>query len=183
MSAPKFSGAWKLWTGIGLAILLFADVALGVFLWQNSRQSAESRRTDRERVALKAKLMNGDVKRAEEIRAALPQVGKDCSAFYEKTFPSATTGYSDIESDLDSIASHAGLKTSGVSFKPTELKDRGVTQLEITTQVSGDYPSIIKFINGLEVSKNFYLLNDLSLDSASTGGIRLQLKLHTYFRT
>jgi Type II secretion system (T2SS), protein M subtype b len=183
MITPKFSRAWKLWTGTGLAILLLADVALGVFLWQNSKQSAESRRTDRERVALKAKLMNGDVKRSEEIRAALPQVGKDCTSFYEKTFPSAATGYSDIEADLDSIASHAGLKTSGVSFKPTQLKDRGVTQLEITTQVSGDYPSIIKFINGLEVSKNFYLLNDLALDSASTGGIRLQLKLHTYFRT
>jgi Tfp pilus assembly protein PilO len=183
MIAPKLNGAWKMWTGVGLGILAFADIALGIFLWRNSLQSPESRRADREKVALKAKLMNADVKRTEQIRAALPQVGKDCTAFYEKTFPSAATGYSEIESDLDSIASHAGLTTSGVSFKPTQLKDRGVTQLEITTQVSGDYNSIVKFINGLEVSKKFYLLNDLALDSASTGGIRLQLKLHTYFRT
>jgi Tfp pilus assembly protein PilO len=183
MTPPKLNGAWKMWTGVGLGLLLLADLALGVFLWETSRESPESRRAEREQIALKAKLMHADVKRTEQIRAALPQVGKDCSVFYQKTFPDAATGYSEIETDLDAIASHAGLKTSGVSFKPTELKDRGVTQLEITTQVSGDYNSIIKFINGLEVSKNFYLLNDLALDSASTGGIRLQLKLHTYFRT
>jgi len=182
-NTSKFKSAWKMWTGLAVGLLLLADIALGVFLWETSRQNAESRRSQREKLALNAKLMTGDVKRAEAIRAALPQVGKDCSVFYEKTFPSATSGYSDIETDLDTIASHAGLNTSGVTFKPTVLKDRGVTQLEITTQVSGDYNSIIKFINGLEVSKNFYLLSDLALDSASTGGIRLQLKLHTYFRT
>ncbi len=183
MTSPRLNSSWKKWIGAGVALLLLADLALGVFLWQNSRDSEQSRRAEREKLALKAKLMNADVKRTEQIRGALPQVGKDCADFYQKTFPDAANGYSAIESDLDAIALHAGLKTSGVSFKPTELSDRGVTQLEITTQVSGDYLSVIRFINGLEVSKNFYLLNDLALDSASTGGIRLQLKLHTYFRT
>jgi hypothetical protein len=183
MITPRMNGPWKKWTGLALGLLLLADVALGVFLWETTRQGPASRRAQHESLALKAKLMGADVKRTEQIRASLPQVGKDCSVFYQKTFPDVTTGYSAIATDLDSIASHAGIKTSGVSFKPTELKNRGVTELEITTQVSGDYPSIIKFINGLEVSQNFYLLNDLALDSASTGGIRLQLKLHTYFRT
>lgn len=183
MTPRRLIGPWKKWTGLGVALLLLADLALGAFLWETSRQGEVSRRAEHEKLALKAKLMNADVKRTEQIRGALPQVGKDCSDFYQKTFPDATTGYSQIETDLDSIAAHAGLKTSGVTFKPTELKNRGVTQLEITTQVSGDYLSIIRFINGLEVSKNFYLLNDLALDSASTGSIRLQLKLHTYFRT
>jgi Tfp pilus assembly protein PilO len=179
---PKNS-AWKQWLGGGLALLLLLDLGLAVFLWQSSRQGAESMRAERERLAMTAKLMNADVKRTEKIRDSLPQVGKDCTDFYQKTFPDAATGYSEIETDLGAIALHAGLRTSGISFKPTELKDRGVTQLEISTQVTGDYPSIIKFINGLEVSKNFYLLNDLQLDSATTGGIRLALKLHTYFRT
>ena len=42
---------------------------------------------------------------------------------------------------------------------------------------------MIKFINGLEQSKNFYLLNDLHLTSANAGMIKLQLDLRTYFRT
>ena len=46
-----------------------------------------------------------------------------------------------------------------------------------------DYPAVIQFINGLERSKYFYLLDDLQLGSASSGAIRLQIGLHTYFRT
>jgi type IV pilus assembly protein PilO len=183
MSKNRLNTAWKKWTVAGLSILILADVALLAFLWQSGQQGVESMRAERDRLALKAKLLTADVKRGDEIKASLPQVGKDCTKFYDDTFPNGATGYSDVEVDLDSIAAKAGLKTSGISFKPTDLKDRGVTQLEITTQVSGDYSAIIKFINGLERSKNFYLLNDLQLDSASTGGIRLQLKLHTFFRT
>ncbi len=49
--------------------------------------------------------------------------------------------------------------------------------------MDADYPAVIQFINGLERSKYFYLLDDLQLASATTGGIRLQIGLHTYFRT
>jgi hypothetical protein len=170
MNKKRLNAAWKVWTMLGLGLLVLADVALVFFLWQSGTQGEQVMRADRDHLALTAKLLKADVRRAEKIRASIPQVGKDCTDFYDKTFPRAAVGYSSIENDLDSIASHAGLPISGISYKPKELPDRGVTEL-------------IRFINGLEVSKNFYLLNDLSLDSASTGGIRLQLKLHTYFRT
>jgi len=72
------------------------------------------------------------------------------------------------------------------------VKGRGVEEIKISETVEGDYPSIIKFINGLEQSKYFYLLSDLKLDLASISGtgvgnqgslIRLHLELRTYFKT
>ena len=108
---------------------------------------------------------------------------EDADSFYRKTFLDRTTGYSSIESDLNAIASGAGLHTSGVTFKEKEVKDRGVTEISMTTSVEGNYSSIIKFINGLERSKNFYLLNNLHLASATQGGIKLDLQLQTYFRS
>jgi hypothetical protein len=63
------------------------------------------------------------------------------------------------------------------------VKGRGVTEISIGTSVEADYPAVIQFINGLERSKYFYLLDDLQLGSASSGAIRLQIGLHTYFRT
>ena len=42
---------------------------------------------------------------------------------------------------------------------------------------------MIQFINGLEHSKNFYLLHALELDTSSSGIIRLKLGVRTYFRT
>ena len=58
-----------------------------------------------------------------------------------------------------------------------------MTLVTVLDSVDGDYPAIIQFINGLERSKYFYLLNNLQLDTSNLGGIRLRLELRTYFRT
>lgn len=175
--------AWKKWAGITLTILLLADAGLVVFLWQTARQGPQEMRAQRDRLALQSKLLKADIARGERIRASLPQVGKDCESFYRQSFLDPITGYSDIETDLDSIASKARVKTTGFSFKQKEVKDRGVTEIAIDTRVDADYPAIIEFIDGLERSKYFYLLDVVQLDSAAAGGIQLQIGLHTYFRT
>lgn len=173
---------WKLWTGIALALVLALDLGLGFVLWQSYSQGPQAMRAERDRLAIRAKLLRADVDRGEKIRASLPQAGKDCETFYRESFLDAATGYSRIESDLDTIASHSGVRTSGFSFKQKEIKERGVTEISINTAVEADYPAVIQFINGVERSKNFYLLDSLHLASATTGGIRLELELHTYFR-
>ncbi len=174
--------SWKKWTGIALALLVLADGALAGYLWQAGREGPEEMRAQRDRLAAQVKLLKADVARGEKIRASLPQVKKDCDAFYSESFLDRITGYSDIETDLDSIAAKAGVKTTGFSFKQKQVKDRSVTEISIGTSVDADYPAVIQFINGLERSKYFYLIDDLQLSSASTGMIRLQIGLHTYFR-
>lgn len=177
------SHTWKTSAGIALGVLLLADAGLGVFLWQTAREGPQEMRAERDRLALQSKLLKADIARGERIRASLPQAGKDCDSFYRQSFLDPVTGYSDIETDLDAIASKAGVKTTGFSFKQKEVKDRGVTEIAITTSVDADYPAIIEFIHGLERSKYFYLLDVVQLNSAAAGGIQLQLGLHTYFRT
>lgn len=174
---------WKKAIGAALALLLLADLALIFFLWRASKQGPEALRADRDRLTLQAKLLRADVQRGEKIRVSLPQAGNDCDSFYNQSFLDARTGYSQIEADLDSIAAKAGVKTPGYSFKQKEIKDRGVTEISISTSVDADYPAVIEFINGLERSKNFYLVDGLHLSSANAGGIRLDIELHTYFRT
>jgi hypothetical protein len=174
---------WKTWTSVALGVLLLADLALAVFLWQGARQDPAALRAERDRLAVQAKLLRADVERAQKIRASLPEAGRDCDTFYRQSFLDAATGYSQIESDLSAIAAQSGVKTSGLSFKRTEIKDRGVTQISINTSVDADYSAVIRFINGLERSKNFYLLDGLRLGTGATGGIKLDLELHTFFRT
>jgi hypothetical protein len=186
MSANRKWENWKIATVVGLSLLLAADIGLCIFLWQTSRQAPGELRAQRDRLMGQAKLLRADVARGEKIRASLPQVGEDSDNFYRESFLDEKTGYSDVELDLAAIAAKAGVKTSGFSFKRTEIKGRGVTEIEIGTTVDADYPAIVEFINGLERSKNFYMLDDLRLNSAAAstgGGIRLELGLHTFFRT
>jgi len=175
--------SWKTWVGIALGLVLALDLGLAGYLWRASFRQPEALRTERDHLALQAKKLKADVDRGDKIRADLPQAGKECDAFYQQSFLDSLTGYSRIESDLGEIAAKSGVRISGYTFKQKELRNRGVTEIEITTTLDADYPAVIQFINGLERSKNFYLLDSLHLSSVSTGGIRLDLDLHTYFRT
>jgi Tfp pilus assembly protein PilO len=174
---------WKILIGVALGVLLLADVALVFVIWQSSREGVESTRAQRDRLAMQAKLLKADVERGEKIRASLPQIGKDCDAFYHDKFLDSGGGYSAIVSDLGGLTNKAGLKSSGFTFQQKEVKDHGVIEIGIKTSVQGDYPAIIRFISDLEHSKNFYLLDNLHLDTGNTGGIRLSLDLRTYFGT
>jgi hypothetical protein len=177
---------WDTWKKIilsALGLLLLADLALAFVLWQASREGVDRMRAQRIRLETQAKLLKADVARGDKIRASLPTVGKDCDAFYHDAFLDSNTGYSDIESDLGNIAVKSGLRVGGLTLNQKEVKGRGVTLITISESVDGDYPAIIKFINGLERSKYFYLLNNLQLDTSNLGGIRLRLELRTYFRT
>jgi Tfp pilus assembly protein PilO len=173
----------KIAIGLALAALLAMDAALLYVRWQGAHEAPYEMRAQRDRLQAQAKLLRADVQRGEKIRDSLPKVGKDCDAFYHESFLDPKFGYSEIESDLGAIAQKAGLKTSAITFREKALKDHGVTEIGISTSVEGSYNSILHFISGLEQSKKFYLLNDLRLDSATTGGIRLRLELQTYFRT
>jgi hypothetical protein len=182
----------KKWVIGALVILLAADIGLVYIRWQNTREGEASMIAERDRLALLAKSLKGDVARGERIRASMSGVTKEYDAFYRTDFESTTDGYSEIEADLDGIAAKASVKSSGVAFDQKEVKGRGVEEIKITDTVDGDYPAIIKFINGLEQSKYFYLLSDLKLDSAVNGNanagnqgaiLRLHLELRTYFRS
>jgi Tfp pilus assembly protein PilO len=176
---------WKKTIVVALALLCAADLALVYQLWQSSREGAEALTVQRDRLKMQAKLLKADVARGESIRQDLSGEGREYDNFYHSAFLATDNGYSTIEDDLGTIAAKANLRSSGISFKQKELKGRDVTEIDISDTVEGDYPAIIHFINGLEHSRNFYLLSNLRLQSANNpgGGIRLQLDLQTYFRT
>jgi hypothetical protein len=166
-----------------VALLLLLDLGLVFAIWRAAESVPQAQRDERNRLAAQAKLMAADVGRAQGIRQRLPQKGRECDQFYADQLVPAASGYSTLIADLGEIAGHAGLKTNLVGFKQKELTERGVTEVRITAAVEGDYPSLIRFINGLERSKNFYLLDQLTLASSTTGGIKLSLELRTYFRS
>jgi hypothetical protein len=70
-----------------------------------------------------------------------------------------------------------------MAFKQKAIDKRGVDEITITISTQGAYPSLVSFINALERSKGFYLLDSLSLDSSAEGVLKMNLVLRTYFRS
>ncbi len=170
----------------GVILLVLADVALAAYSWQLS----SAPRAPQQQLAVETKqhdLLKADIKRAQDIRDNIPAIQKDCDHFEQSLFP-ASAGYSAVRSELGAIARKSGIQLEDLSFKQTEISNRGMTEVAIDATVSGDYKSVIGFLNGLQRSANLYEVDALTLASenanqASANVIKVALHLKTYFRT
>jgi Tfp pilus assembly protein PilO len=166
-----------------LGLVVAVDIALATVSWQ----LADSSRTPQSELnALKRQhaLMTADITRAETIRTTLPDVEQQCDTFFRQNFRPIASGYSSVVSDFGTLTRGAGLQAGNLSFHQHEADKRGVTQVDILAVVDGDYSSVVRFINDLQHSDTFYVLEGLSLAASGSGGqLKLNLQLRTYFRS
>ncbi len=166
-----------------VAAILAADLGLlGYDVYRQApTDAAQTQEENRVRAGLNR--LREDVKQADSIREYLPEIRKQYDGFFTNELRPAATGYSSIVADLNSIGKEAGLRLNGLSFTQRDVGDRGVTEIQITGAVEGAYPNLVSFINGLERSNSFYVLEGLELASSTGGELRMNLKLKTYFRS
>ncbi len=165
-----------------LAVVLGADAVLVVVNWRPGQTPEEQRRelAARQRVH---DLLAADAKRLEGIRERLPDAQSQGDKFFSEEFREASSGYSAVVADLGNIAKKAALATGALSFRQREVANRGMVEVEVAGTIEGDYAGLVRFINGLERSENFYLLDNLTLASSAGGKLKLNLQLRTYFRS
>lgn len=175
--------SWRSLVMGAVGAIVLVDLILLIFLWQLNASDPAALMRQRVDLEAQAKLLKADVARGQQIRKNLPGIGGEADHFYRDQLAPAAQGYSSIVGDLSEIATKAGLRTAGTSFRDKKLEGRGVTEVDIDEIVEGDYASVLHFIEGLERSKNFYLLTDLGLEPQTAGGLRLRLELRTYFRS
>jgi|HubBroStandDraft_3_1064219.scaffolds.fasta_scaffold247411_2 Tfp pilus assembly protein PilO len=165
-----------------IGLILLADIALIGVNWQLA--SAQGNPADELRaLRIRRDLMTADIRRAEAIRAGLPGVQTETANFMEKDLRPTAAWASTIKDDLDALAKESGLQLTTTHFKQKSIDKRGVDEITISVTMQGAYPSLVSFINSLERSKNFYLLDSLTLDTGSEGALKLNLELRTYFRS
>ncbi len=181
MSHP--SKRWKQWVRIAVFAVVAADGLLAYANWSSTDAGARAAVDHLKDLRQQHKMLGADVRRVTAIRDRLSDVERDASKFYRDEFLAAGTGYSAIIADLNQISKASALQATNVGFKEHVLEMRGVTEITVTATVDGDYVSVVRFINGLERSKNFYLLDSLTLASSTAGNIKLNLQLRTYFRS
>ena len=165
-----------------LAAIVLADLVLLGINW-NLTSSPHSPQSELKFLARQHALLSADVTRAQKIREDLPAVQKESDGFFHDQFRPIASGYSGLEDDLGVLTRTAGLRTEGLSFRQKPADKSGVSEIEIGATVDGDYPSVVRFIDELERSPNFYILDSLSLAAGSAGQLKLNLQLRTFFRT
>jgi len=110
----------------------------------------------------------------------IPEARKQIGDFYHDRLPEA---YSAISTNLDKVGAESGVKVTGERYTEKDAEIEGLQRVEISADVSGDYLPLVRFINGLERSKLFFMVDGLQLGSEQGGVIKLQITLETYLRT
>lgn len=165
-----------------LGIVIAADLALIGVNWKLNN-SPHVQPSELNRLEMLEKQYRADNARLERFRTELPADEKQWDQFFTTHFHPAVAGYSAISEDLGSLSNSAGLRSDSISFRQHPPDARGLVQVDISTAIEGDYDGLIQFLNKLEHSENFYVLDALALASSSQGKLRLNVQLRTYFRT
>jgi Tfp pilus assembly protein PilO len=165
-----------------LAVILMADAVLIGARWRIN-SSTHVQPGDLNRLTMLEKQYRADNTRLERFRTELPADEKEWDEFFTSHFHPAGAGYSAISEDLGDLSRTAGLRSDTISFHQHSPDARGLVEVDISTAVEGDYDSLVQFLNKLEHSENFYVLDSLALASSSLGKLRLNVQLRTYFRT
>ena len=165
-----------------LGVIVLLDlVLLGVQWKMNSTTHVQP--GDLRRLGMLEKQYRADDTRLDRFRSELPADEKQWDEFFNTHFHPAGAGYSAISEDLGDLSRSAGLHSDAISFHQHPADARGLVQVDISTAVEGDYDSLVQFLDKLEHSDNFYVLDSLALASSSVGKLRLNVQLRTYFRT
>ena len=103
---------------------------------------------------------------------------KGAGHFYDGRVPGADSA---ILAELGALATKANVRLSRgqYAFAPA-LHD--VMEVRMDESVSGDYTSVMKFINSVERDKMFFVINGLTLTGTQGGLVNLRLKVTTYLR-
>lgn len=168
-----------------LGLLLAADVGLAAYSWQLA-SSPHSSQAELDAQNMRLKLLKGDIKSAQSIKDNMPATLQDCEKF-EQSLPPESIGSSSIMSELYDIARKSGLQIVTLANKQKEIPNRGMMEVSINATVSGEYGSVVRFVNGLQRSQRFYIVDGLALGSdtqnqAAKGSIRVELHIRTYLR-
>ncbi len=160
---------------IGLVIL---DLACVGYLLSPAGRSRQARQREYTKLRQHLVAKQQEVLPTRGMDGKLKQASQDISGFYQARFPAE---YSVVAEELGKIAGDTGIRLSGVKYEEKDAPIEGLRRLNMEVSLSGDYLQEVKFINALERSKLFFLIDGITLGEQQ-GNVRLQLKLETYLR-
>lgn len=159
-----------------LLLLVAVNISIGarlVMAWHTlhasrPEQVAEQQASFRE-LELRLRPLRGLPLKVETARAEAKQ-------FYHERFPDA---YSTIASSLGDLASKNDVRLSRVAYQQVPAIP-GLASVRMDASLSGQYEPLMHFINGLERSKTFFLIDDVTFTGEQGGNVNLRLRLTTY---
>lgn len=182
----NFNPAWKEPRIVLRAIifaLLAANVAAAVMAFKPFGGSADDLR--REEAALNQQLtsLRARVAKDKLLVAKMQSARKDTDQFLAKYVTDERFGASTLGLELERIATEAGVKELPGSYSEKDIEGSGGMKMEtVTAGCEGSYASLAKFINLLDKSPRFLIIENLATSAPQQNGaaLNVQIKIDTF---
>ncbi|HST10151.1 MAG TPA: GspMb/PilO family protein [Terriglobales bacterium] len=161
---------------ITIGVLAGVSALAGGLLVSPLVGSAAARQQDLNQARAQLTAKNRQVEPLRGIDKKIPLATQQIVQFYRDRFAEHD---SDVAEALNNLAKETNVKIQSQKFKWGDPEPVGLRRVDIETSIQGDYQPLAKFLNGLERSKVFFIINSIAL-AQQNGPIQLQMKLETY---
>jgi Tfp pilus assembly protein PilO len=161
---------------IAIGVMVGVSVASVGVLLSPLVGSTESRQQELNQLRAQLTAKNRQVEPLRGLDQKIPQAKQQIDDFYKIRFSAHD---SDVAETLGSLSKQTGVKIESIKYKTDDPEPVGLRRDEIEASIEGDYQPLMKFLNGLERSKVFFIVNSIGL-ATQNGPIKLQMKLETY---
>ncbi len=163
-----------------LALLMGVDIFIGAqfaLAWRAIR-------SDQSSSFVQQQIRYGQLQAQMQHLHGLPEkvaaADEDAQKFYDARFAS---NYSTLAAELDGAAVKNQVRLARSAYAPAPAID-GLTEVRIDAGLSGEYTSLMHFINDIERDRNhvFFIIDGVTLTGQQGGLVNLRLRLTTYLR-
>jgi Tfp pilus assembly protein PilO len=103
---------------------------------------------------------------------------RQIDAFYSSRIPA---NYSTIARTIGDLGVKSGVRLSSVQYTQGQA-GADLTEIVMNAGISGAYPQIMHFVNGLESNQTFFVVKGMALTGQQGGLVNLRLTVSTWLR-
>jgi type IV pilus assembly protein PilO len=161
---------------ITIGVLTGVGAVAGGLLISPLVGSAAQRQQDLNQLRAQLTAKNRQVEPLHGLDKKIPLATQQIEDFYKNRFADHD---SEVAEALENLAKETNVKIQTSKFKLDDPDPVALRREEIEISIQGDYQPLAKFLNGLERSKVFFVINSIAL-AQQNGPIQLQMKLETF---
>jgi len=172
-------------TGVraGLGVLLLANLVAAVLAFHPLGGSPEDLARE---MQSKQRDLAQQIQRLERTRGLVGKVQEakvEGDRFLDECTMNRRTAYSTVLRDVDKMAVDSGMKSrdQALRLEPVEGSDT-IQRLSISLNLEGSYDALTKFVNLLDKSPRFLIIESLQAQPLASGALSLTLKLDAFVR-
>ena len=163
---------------VGFGLLAVATLLLGIRVgldWRATSESNQDAMATRQAQLRAFELQTAPLRGLDQ---RVAQSRKQIDDFYAKRIPPS---YSAILESLGALQTKDAVQLTRVQY--TQAVGSGdLTEIKMDAGLTGDYPSIMRFINGLERCQTFFVIRSMALTGQQSGSVGLRLQVSTWLR-